>query len=177
MPERVARAFGIYLQLRPKRSLEKLVLACQNTDELVSIATIKRWSVRYGWARRVVLNRRRVVLNRRRVARKIENHAVSEAARSLKYDLRALGALRSRFAARLLIDPGDPNLTQAERRRALRPSFCDFRHSIELEKRLLRGSPSPTIVADSVTSKYSKQEVIAMEAALAHVRYGTPKQK
>lgn len=170
MPERVARAFGIYLQLRPKRSLEKLVLACQNTDELVSIATIKRWSVRYGWARRVVLNRRRV-------ARKIENHAVSEAARSLKYDLRALGALRSRFAARLLIDPGDPNLTQAERRRALRPSFCDFRHSIELEKRLLRGSPSPTIVADSVTSRYSKQEVIAMEAALAHVRYGTPKQK
>lgn len=130
MPERVALAFSAYVQMGHRRSLERLVFLCREIGVKAASATLRRWSVRYEW--QLLLQQH----DRRRVA-EIEASLAHDHSRMVERDAYGLRAVQDRFLSRLLIDPDDPSLTRAQRRRAMNPTFRDFRKAVELERMLL----------------------------------------
>lgn len=137
MPERVALAFAAYVQFGPKRSLERLAATCEAVGVKAASATLHHWSVKYQWQRRIKQH------DRMRVA-EIEADLAQHYGAAVEHDLSGLRAVQDRFIARLAIDPADPRLTRAQRRRAVTPSFRDFRKALEIERMLLGIEPRQT---------------------------------
>jgi len=131
MPERVASAFKAYVELDSRRSLK--TLAAKQPRGSRAIAMLKRWSVRYNWQARLVAHEREIAAEmgdefNKAMQRKISSH------------LEAINAMQERFYERVLIDPNDPSLTAAQRRRALRPTVRDFYNLIKIEKLIMGGN-------------------------------------
>jgi hypothetical protein len=77
-----------------------------------------------------------------------------------------------------LLDPNNPNLTPAQRRRAMHPTIPDYLTLLKLEnelyKRLERFEAMRSAVPETPTTSYTRQELDAMMRALAEVRHGLP---
>jgi hypothetical protein len=130
MPEAVALAFSRYASAGHRRSLERLVPACREAGVKAAIATLRRWSVRYGWQRQVKQ------YDQKRGAEIMASLARANSD-ALSNHVSRLRTLQDRFVERILIDPEDPRISVAERRRALHPTFRDFRNAVKLERELL----------------------------------------
>lgn len=116
MPERVAGAFKGYIELGPGRSLK--TLAAKQPYGSKAIAMLKRWSVRYHWQARLAAYERETVAQM-----EAEFNRVMQS--KIRSQLEAINAMQERFYERVLIDPNDPSLTAAQRRRVrCIPEFC-----------------------------------------------------
>jgi hypothetical protein len=167
MPERVARAFEAYVALGSKRSLNSLAGVKRDQGGDRGIATLKRWSARYRWQTLLAQHQREVVAKMQREFKE----------RVLGGKLNALQTLelaKERFYGRILIDPNDPKLTDAQRRRALKITLNDFFKLIKIEQ-LLRGG-SANGPAEEAKEHYTAEELKAMMTALAQVRHNLPSQ-
>jgi hypothetical protein len=125
--ERVARALEVYLQLGERRSLVRLRDELAKQGRPASLSTLKRWSFSYGWAAQVEAHSREVV---EEMARSSYAHREGQIRRSIE----SIMAAKDRFRKRALLDPDDPDLTPAERRRALRPTLGDFIRLLRAER-------------------------------------------
>jgi hypothetical protein len=166
MPGRVRDAFKLYLNQEPRRSLRRLAEECARNGVKASEPTLKRWSTHFGWQRHVADH----------------DQALAEQAKSITHDQRrrAIDAqLKMLYAALdrydLLVDPHNPRLTPAQRRRATVPTVRDFLKIIEIEERLWKQLEAAT-PAEPERSKqtYTAEELDAMMRALAEVRHGLP---
>lgn len=165
IPERAMRCLELYIDLGPNRSLERLSYACKDAGIKASLPTLKRWSKRYGW-QAYVQNHERA-----RCAA-IESDIYSKMQEDIRTDIAAIEAAKSRFRERVLLDPNDPTLSRAQRRRALCPTLNDYIKILKLERVLYASivSESPP----SRTLQCTPEELDAMVQALATVRYGLP---
>jgi len=75
----------------------------------------------------------------------ILNLTLNQAKRRYVSDLESIEASKGRFRDRVLVDPDDPCLTPAQRRRALNPTLKDFIKLVKLERLIL----SDPVVASS----------------------------
>jgi Zn-dependent oligopeptidase len=77
-----------------------------------------------------------------------------------------------------LLDPNNPNLTPAQRKRAMHPTVSDYvkvlKMEMELYKRLERSETKRAAASERPTNSYTTQELNAMMRALAEVRHGLP---
>lgn len=168
MPERVALAFHDYILLGRQRTLRALAALLASRDLPGSIATLKRWSAQYHWQERVIEHERAVVAD-------MQTKFTGAMDEKISNDFEAIAAVKERFYARILVDPNDPNLTPAQRKRALKPTLRDFFKLLKIEQ-LLRGSLAiaQTPSAGVEEQSYTQEELGAMAKALAQVRYGLP---
>ncbi len=60
--------------------------------------------------------------------------------RKISSHLEAVNAMQERFYERVSIDPNDPSVTAAQRRRALRPTVRDFYNLVKLERLIMGGN-------------------------------------
>lgn len=169
MPGPVSEALRLYLNQTSRRSLRQLAEECTLNGIKTSLPTLKRWSVRYGWQQQVAEH----------------DHAVAEQsmAANVDYRLRAMQAqvelidsAKQRY--HWLLDPNNPNLTPAQRRRATRITVSDYVKILKMEdalyKRLERFEAMKAAAPETPTRPYTPQELDAMTRALAEVRYGLP---
>jgi hypothetical protein len=167
-PERVLTALGLYLGIAPRRSLRALVQPCNDTGLRVSIATLKRWSTRYRW-------QDAVAEHERRVAQEFESKSAGVA----QIEIAIIKTLHERIRDWIQIDPFDPNLTKAERRRAFVPSLRDYEKLIRLEGELLDrlGKPprdAPHSRMGEFLAEVTPEETAAMLKTLTSMRHNLP---
>jgi hypothetical protein len=167
MPERVASAFEAYIALGPKRSLRSLAAMKEFETIGKAIATLKRWSVRYHWQARLTAHEREVV-------KQMEQQFKDALLDKRQIDLNAIEAVKERFYMRVTIDPNDPNLTAAQRRRALNPTLLDFCRIIQIEQVLFGRLVQARAKPEAAGERYTDEELQAMMRALAQVRHGLP---
>lgn len=127
MSERVNRALHLYLQLGDERSLPRLKAKLAEQGRSVGLSTLKRWSTTYGWAAQVEAYSREVVEGMIRESRAHQEE-------QMRVSIEAIWAAKDRFLKRALLDPDDPTLTPAERRRALRPTLRDYIRLLKAER-------------------------------------------
>jgi hypothetical protein len=169
MPERVACAFDAYIALGHRRSLKALEALGDGQWPSRAIATLKRWSVRYKWQQRLVAHERKVVAQ-------MQSRFVEAMQRRVSNDLEAIEAAKERFYARVLLDPNDPNLTAAERKRALKPTLRDFLKLLRAEQLVWSTGMATSSITkpQAAEERYTDEELEAMLRALAQVRHGLP---
>lgn len=126
MPARAATAFEAYLGLGDHPSLESIA----RKQGGPSIATLKRWSKRYQWKTRLTAyNRQRSKLRHEAFMKSLVDQREN--------DLKVINRAKEAFFKRIDIDPNDPNLTPAQRRRAMKPiTIAQFCKLIKLEQQL-----------------------------------------
>lgn len=167
MPIRVATALADYLELGSRRSLVRL--AEHYGHDGPSIATLKRWSPRYCWREHAEAHDRAFVAA-------MDVRLRERAQQQICNELEAIAAAKERFYERVVLDPDDPALTPAQRRRALEPTLADFGRLLKLERMLLPqlAEDRPKTPDAGGEEKLQPHEIAAMLEALNRVRHNTP---
>ena len=117
MIERAQEAFRVYVGLGRKRTLAEVSRLQAERGEPVSIASLKRWSTRYGWQ---TIIRQQEQIAARAFCRRTAAHAVAniepqphDVLKRQREDLMVrlgdLSNLRERFAERLDLPTDDPD--------------------------------------------------------------------
>jgi hypothetical protein len=169
MPARVGQAFKLYLAQTCRRSLRRLAKECQARDLNASIATLKRWSVRYGW-------QRLVAEHDRAAAEKSMAITVDHRVRAMQAHFKLIDSAKQRHY--WLIDPNNPNVTPAQRKRATHMTVSDYVRLLKMEdqlyKRLERLEAIRSAAPETPTTSYTDEELHVMIRALAQYRHGLP---
>lgn len=168
MPTHVAAVFYDYLGLPQRRSLARLA-AMNSSRRYPSVASLKRWSSRFEFIERARSHDRAAV--------EVMEERFNEAMRArVRSDAQAIAAAKQRFFDRC-VDPSDPTLTPAQRRRALSPTLTDFVRLLKIERMLLASMPEVSKVeptAGDTKSKFTDEEVAVMMQALTRFRHDLP---
>jgi len=163
-PEQQA-VFQQYATMGEGRSANALHALLQEDEKYkhITIRQIQRWSAQFGWPK---------------LAEQVNDKVVEEVTERMKpviesmveEQIAALHKVQRRFIERLNIDPNDPELTDAQRARAIDPDLRDFQEAVKTE-RLIVGDPTERreIVErkSPVAESLSKTDLveIAVEAA------------
>jgi hypothetical protein len=169
MPCPAREALTLYLNQDSRRSLRQLAEQCAQHGIRASLPTLKRWSARYHWQQLVAEHDRAAA--EQSMARTIDSQA-----RAMQAHLKLIDSAKQRHY--WLLDPNNPNLTPAQRRRATRVTISDYVKILKMEnelyKRLERFEAMRSAVPETPTRTYTAQELDAMMRALAEVRHGLP---
>lgn len=169
MPGPVRDTLKVYLEQRSRRSLRRLAAECAQHGIKASLPTLKRWSVRYGW-------QQLVVEHDRAAAEQSMATIVDYRVKAMQAQFKLIDSAKKRHY--WLLDPNNPSLTPAQRRRATHPTVSDYIRLLKMEdqlyKRLERFEAMRSAVPETPTRSYTAQEIDAMMRALAEVRYGLP---
>jgi hypothetical protein len=165
----VREALKLYLSQNARRSLRELAKECAAKGIRASLPTLKRWSARYGW-------QQLVADHDRAAAERTMSQAVEYQAHAMNAYFKLIDSAKSRYY--WLVDPDNPNVTPAQRKRATTMTLSDYLRVIKLEMeavKLLKTSTAATATeSEKVTTVYTDEEVQIMTAALAEHRYHLP---
>ena len=168
MPRTVRDALKIYLDQTSRRSLRQLAQECPAHGIKASIATLKRWSALYNW-------QQQVREHDRALAEQSMAATVDYRVRAMQAHFKLIDSAKRRYD--LLLDPNNPSLTPAQRRRATRVTVSDYVKVLKMENELYKrldrfearsGDP------EKPTSSYTDEELQVMISALAQYRHGLP---
>ena len=168
MPPPAYVALELYLN-QTRRSLRQLAAECVQRGVRASVATLKRWSARYDW-KGYTAEHDRAALE--------QNIALTVDFRlqAMQAHFKLIASAKRRYY--WILDPSNPNLTPAQRRRATRVTVSDyvrlFKIEAELYKHLKRFAAKRSADPEKPTASYTPQELEAMMRALAEVRHGLP---
>jgi hypothetical protein len=169
MPGPVRDALKLYLDEEARRSLRLLVEKCAEHGIKASLPTLKRWSARYHW-------QQLVAEHDRAAAEQHMSQIVDYRVKAMQAHFKLIDSAKRRCD--LLLDPNNPNLTPAQRRRATRVTVSDYVEILKVEnelyKRLERFEAIRSAAPETPTRPYTAQEIDAMMRALAEVRHGLP---
>lgn len=169
MPGPVRDALKLYLDEENRRSLRLLVGKCAQHGITASLPTLKRWSARYHWQQLVVEHDQAVA--EQSMARTIDSQALA-----MQAHFKLIDTAKRRHDC--LLDPSNPMLRPAQRRRATRVTVSDYVRLLKMEdelyKRLERFETIGSAEPEKPTNSYTPQELEAMMRALAEVRHGLP---
>lgn len=169
MPAPARDALKLYLNQTSRPSLRQLPEECAQNNIMASIATLKRWSTRYGW--------QRLVIEHDRAAAEMSMAAtVDFQVQAAKAYFKLIESAQSRHC--WLIDPNSPDVTPAQRERATKMNVRDFLRIITIEERLIKQlEEMKPAEPERLKREYTDEELDAMMRALAEVRYGLPPQR
>jgi hypothetical protein len=128
---RACYALGIYLALGDSRSLVRLHAELKLSLIAVSIATLKRWSVRYNWAERVEKHSNEVVAA-------IELASREHLARKLRHELGEIHGAQSELMTEILTNTIGPSPGVPRHRKRRELSVRDFCRLLKAEHDLLK---------------------------------------
>jgi hypothetical protein len=101
---------------------------------------------------------------------------VDHRVRAMQAHLKLIDSAKHRYD--WLLDPNNPNVTPAQRKRAMHMTVSDYvkvlRMEMELYKHLERFEARRSAAPETPTRSYTAQEIDAMMRALAEVRHGLP---
>lgn len=168
MPSPVAEAFFAYCALPERRSLQRLAAMYRARGNGPAVASLKRYSAKYRWQERAHAHDLKTV----GAMEERFNEAMGDRIRS---DVQAIAAAKQRFYDRC-VDPDDPALTPAQRRRALSPTLTDFVRLLKIEGMLLASIPEVSKLesAGDKKSNFTEEEVAVMMNALTRFRHNLP---
>jgi hypothetical protein len=165
----VCRALKLYIDQDARRSLRQLAIECPQRGIKASLPSLKRWSVRYGW-------QRLVAEHDQTAAEKSMAITVDHRVRAMQAHLKLIDSAKQRHY--WLVDPNNPNVTPAQRKRAMHMTVSDYvkvlKMEMELYKHLERFEARRSATPETPTRTYTAQEIDAMMRALAEVRQGLP---
>ena len=169
MPDAVRNALNLYLNQDSRRSLRRLAEQCAGRGIRASIATLKRWSVRYGW--------QRLVADHDQAATTASvASSFNRCLQATSNDFSLIDLAKNRIYS--LIDPNNANVSLAQRRRAKRPTVSDYCKLVKLEialyERLERLEAARSAEPESPIGAYTGEEQRVMMRALSRHRYGLP---
>lgn len=169
MPGPVRDAFKLYLNQDSRRSLRRLAGECTQHNVKASLPTLKRWSARYRWQHHVAEHDRAML--EQSMARTIDTQA-----QALQAHFKLIDSAKRRYD--LLLDPSNPNLSPAQRRRATRVTVSDYIGLLKIQtglyKHLERFEATRSRDPEKPTSSYTDEELHVMMRALAQYRHGLP---
>jgi hypothetical protein len=105
----VRHALKLYLEQDGRRSLRRLAEECAQHGIKASLPTAKRWSARFGW-------QRLAAEHDRAAAEESMARSADYRAQILEDRLKLIDVVKQRYD--WLIDPDNPNVTPAQRKRA-----------------------------------------------------------
>lgn len=169
MSSSARNALNLYLEQDSRRSLRQLAEECVQHGIKASLPTLKRWSTHFGW-------QRLVAEHDRAAAEESRARSVDYRAQILHDRLKLIDVAKKRHE--WLIDPNNPDVTPAQRKRATNMTVSDFLRIIEIEidtVKLLRElehskRPEPA----KPRAHYSHEEMSAAVDALIRQRHGLP---
>jgi hypothetical protein len=169
MPPPVRDALKLYLEQQPRRSLRQLAEECAQRGIKASVPTLKRWSARFGW-QRLVAEHDGAALE------ESMTRSADYRAQILKDRLKQIDVAKQRYD--WLIDPDNPNVTPAQRKRATDVTLSDFLRILKMETdtvKLLRQLEASR-QRDPARSKsqYADEEMHSAVEALIRQRHGLP---
>jgi hypothetical protein len=101
---------------------------------------------------------------------------VDDRVRAMQAHLKLIDSAKQRHY--WLLDPNNPNVTPAQRKRAMNMTVSDYLKVLKMEnelyKRLERFEALRSATPETPTRTYAAQEIDAMMRALAEVRHGLP---
>jgi hypothetical protein len=167
MSRLVSEALKLYLDQKPRRSLRQLVAMCAESDIKASLPTLKRWSTLYGWMRVCYEH-----------DKSLAEQAASVTEEQRKGAAETIVAAIERALERYywIIDPDNPSVSLAKRKRATDMRVTDFLKLLEVERHYvallntLERAPKA-----EAKQTYTEEEQTAMMRALAEVRHGLPR--
>jgi hypothetical protein len=169
MPRCVQAALELYLNQDSRRSLKRLAETCSTHGVKASLPTLKRWSARFGWQQRVAEHDRVAV-------ERVISQTVDYQAQAMNAYFTMIDSAKNRY--HWLIDPNNPNVTPAQRKRATNMTLSDYLRVLKMEieaMRLLKtSSAGRAMEPESPTTVYTEEEVRIMTAALAEHRHHLP---
>lgn len=163
----VIEALKLYLDQRPRRSLRQLAAMCTEADIKASLPTLKRWSARYGWMRLCWEHDKSLAEQAKSVTQEQRKGAAETIVAGID---RAL----ERYC--WLIDPDNPSVSPAKRKRATDMRVTGFLKLLEVERHYI--ALLNTLERDpqaETKQTYTEEEQTAMMRALAEVRHGLPR--
>jgi hypothetical protein len=172
MDEMQSECFRMYTTIPHRKTVPKLFEMCKELEMGVTLRQLMRWSNQFKWP---LLAKESAAALAQKVQAEMEPVLVDHAIKQLN----ALHMLQDRFIERMLIDPNDPNLTQAQRERAIDPDFKEFAESVKLE-RLILGDPTERredVATSRVVLEFSPSELFQAAQSIAEKRYGLPPPK
>jgi hypothetical protein len=131
MHERALKALAVYLGLGDKRSLRLLEGHLRGQAAPVGLATLKRWSIKFGWAGEVAKYSREISFE-------IARDSIEGLEARAFGDLAVVRQAKYRCIEELLRDPNDPSLSAAQRRRLMNPTPLDYCRLLKMEHQLLK---------------------------------------
>jgi hypothetical protein len=135
-----------------------------------SIATLKRWSVRYSW-------QQKVADHDQAVAQQSMTIAINDQLRAVRAHFKLIDSAKKRY--QVLADSDKPDATRARRKRVLKMTVSDYIRLLKAEdvlyKRLDRLERIRSHGPVSPTSPYTDEEIEVMLSALARYRHGLPR--
>jgi hypothetical protein len=159
----------LYLGQESRRSLRQLAEDCAHNGIKASLPTLKRWSARYRW-------QQRVVEHDRAAAEQSMSQIVDYRIKAMQTHFKLIDSAKQRYY--WLLDPNNPNLTPAQRRRATRVTVSDYVKVLKIEnelyKRLERFEAMRSVAPETPTRPYTDGELRVMMRALAQYRHGLP---
>lgn len=162
-------ALKLYLNQDSRRSLRRLAEECAERGIKASVPTLKRWSARYGWQQHVAEYDQAVA--EQSMAATVDNRV-----RAMQAHFKLIDSAKRRCD--LLLDPNNPNLSPAQRRRATRMTVSDYVRLLKIEtelyKHLERFDATRLRDPEKATSSYTDEELHVMIRALAQYRHGLP---
>jgi hypothetical protein len=169
VPGRVCYALKMYLDQEPRRSLRQLAGECANHSIKASLPTLKRWSVRYRWQQLVAEHDR--AATEESIAKTIDFQA-----RAVQAHFKLIDSAKRRYD--WILDPNNPNLTPAQRRRATRVTVSDYVRLLKIETELYKRpehfEARRSVDPEEPTGSYTDEELHVMIRALAQHRHGLP---
>jgi hypothetical protein len=124
MPGAARDALTLYLGQDCRRSLRQLAEECVQHGIKASLPTLKRWSSRFGW-------QRAAIEHDQRVAEESQAKSIDYRAQILHDRLKLIDFAKSRYE--WLIDPDNPEVTPAQRRRATNVTLPDYLRIVKME--------------------------------------------
>jgi hypothetical protein len=118
-----ADALQLYLA-QDKRSLKRVAEECAKHSIKASLPTLKRWSARFCW-------RSRVTEHDQAAAQESQARSIDYRVQLLTDRLRLIDIAKSRFE--WLLNPENPALTPAQRRRATNATLSDYLRILKME--------------------------------------------
>jgi hypothetical protein len=149
--------------------LRSLAGECSKIGIKVSVPTLKRWSVRYGWQKLAADH------DRATTAASMGS-SLNRCVQAASSDFRLIDLAKTRIYS--LIDPNGANVSPTQRRRANRPTVSDYCRLVKLETALYerpeRLGAARSAEPESPTGTYTDEELRVMMRALAQYRHGLP---
>jgi hypothetical protein len=162
-------ALRLYLNQDSRRSLRRLAEECAQKGIKASIATLKRWSTRFGW-------RRLAAEHDRAAAEESMARTIDYRAQILEDRFKLIDVAKQRYE--WLIDPNNPNVTSAQRKRATNVTLSDFLRILTMEidavKTLHQLKGTKRAAPEKPRSQYTDDEMQIMMKALAEYRHRLP---
>ncbi|HLY01968.1 MAG TPA: hypothetical protein VKR56_05660 [Candidatus Cybelea sp.] len=169
MPSQVRETLKLYLGQNARRSLRELAKECVAQGIKASLPTLKRWSTRFGWKQHVAEHDRAVT--ERSICQTVDCQA-----KAINAYLSLIDSAKNRYY--WLVDPENPNVTPAQRKRATNMTVSDYLRVLKMEieamKLLKTSGTGRPMEPGRPTAVYTEEEIRIMTAALAEYRHHLP---